>query len=161
MRLPAFSLDPDDVYQRILFHGPELRGIEQIIGCGPEGISVLAQSAPAPSLWLDQPLRGQWITDPLVVDCAFQAMSLWCHSERGAVSLPSAVGRYRQYRRFGSGPTTVNCRVIRAQGQIIVADIEFVDPSGTTIATIERFECVLDTSLNQAFRRNRLEPART
>ena len=41
----------------------------------------------------------------------------------------------------------------------MVADIEFVDPSGNTIATIERFECVY--RLNQAFRRNRLEPART
>jgi NAD(P)-dependent dehydrogenase (short-subunit alcohol dehydrogenase family) len=162
LNLPAFSLDPDDVYQRILFHGPELRGIEQIVGCGPDGISVLAQSAPAPALWLDQPLRGQWITDPLVIDCAFQAMSLWCHSERGAVSLPSAVGRYRQYRRFvGGGPTAVDCRVVRAQGQVIVADIEFVDPSGVVIATIEGFECVLDPSLNQAFRRNRLEPAGT
>jgi hypothetical protein len=96
-----------------------------------------------------------------VIDCAFQAMSLWCFSERGSVSLPSAVGRFRQYRRFASSPTTVNCRVVRAQGQIIAADIEFVDPSGSTIATMEGFECVLDPSLNQAFRRNRLEPAGT
>jgi hypothetical protein len=51
--------------------------------------------------------------------------------------------------------------VVRAQGQVIVADIEFVDPSGVVIATIEGFECVLDPSLNQAFRRNRLEPAGT
>ena len=95
------------------------------------------------------------------MDCAFQAMSVWCHAERGAVSLPSAIGRYRQYRRFGPGPTAVHCRVIRAQNQVIVADIELCRSVRATIATIEEFECVLDPSLNQAFRRNRLEPAGT
>src|SRR5205807_8784720 len=38
--LPPFPLDTDDVYQRVLFHGPELRGIESIHGCGPDGIVV-------------------------------------------------------------------------------------------------------------------------
>jgi Polyketide synthase dehydratase N-terminal domain len=159
MNLPAFALDPDDVYQKILFHGPELRGIEQIVGCGPAGIIVTAQSAPAPSMWLDQPLRGQWLADPLVLDCAFQAMSVWCHDQRGAVSLPSALGAYRQFRRFPSGTLTIVCRVARNQGQVIVAEIEFRDAAGGVVARIDEFECVLDPSLNQAFRRNRFERA--
>jgi NAD(P)-dependent dehydrogenase (short-subunit alcohol dehydrogenase family)/acyl carrier protein len=159
MSLPPFALDPDDVYQRILFHGPELRGIEQIVGCGPAGIVVTAQSAPAPSMWLDQPLRGQWLADPLVLDCAFQAMSVWCHAQRGAVSLPSALGAYRQYRRFPSGTLSIACRVVRTQGQIVVAEIEFRDATDEIVARIDEFECVLDPSLNQAFRRNRLERA--
>jgi hypothetical protein len=157
LNVPAFALDPDDVYQRVLFHGPELRGIEQIVGCGRDGIIVTAQSAPLPAMWLDQPLRGQWLTDPLVLDCAFQAMSLWCHAERGAVSLPSAVGTYRQYKRFTKGPVTITCRVPPSHGQIVSAEIEFANAEGL-IARIEQFECVLDQSLNQAFRRNRLEP---
>jgi NAD(P)-dependent dehydrogenase (short-subunit alcohol dehydrogenase family)/acyl carrier protein len=159
MRLPPFPLDPDDVYQRVLFHGPELRGVEQIVSCGPDGIIVKAQSAPAPTMWLDQPLRGQWLTDPLVLDCAFQAMSVWCHAERGAVSLPSALGAYRQFRRFPHGSVTVVCRVSRSHSQIIAAEIEFRDEAGNLIARIDDFECVLDPSLNSAFRRNRLEPA--
>jgi hypothetical protein len=157
LRLPAFALDPDDVYQHVLFHGPELRGIERIIGSGPEGITVVAQSSPAPTLWLDQPLRGQWLADPLVLDCAFQAMSVWCNAERGAVSLPSAIGSYRQFRRFAKGPVTISCRVQPSPGQIVTARIDFNDADGP-IARIEQFECVLDASLNQAFRRNRLQP---
>jgi hypothetical protein len=134
-----------------------LRGIEQIVGCGRGGIVVAAQSAPLPAMWLDQPLRGQWLTDPLILDCAFQAMSIWCYAERGAVSLPSALGSFRQYRRFTKGPITITCRVAPAHGQIVAAEIEFANPDGL-IARIEQFECVLDLSLNQAFRRNRLEP---
>ena len=158
-RLAPLALDPDDVYQRVLFHGPELRGIERIIGSGSEGIEIVAQTAPPPGHWLDQPLRGQWLTDPLVLDCAFQAMSVWCHAERGAVSLPSTLGRYRQFRRFPTGTVTIRCRVTATRGQIVVADVEFRDPAGEVVARISNFECVLDPSLNQAFRRNRLEPA--
>src|SRR4029077_12704126 len=87
---PSYPLDPDDVYQRVLFHGPELRGLERIAGCGPDGITVTAQTAPAPAAWVPPPLRGTWLADPLALDGAFQAMSVWCRAERGAVSLPSA-----------------------------------------------------------------------
>jgi acyl-coenzyme A thioesterase PaaI-like protein len=100
------------------------------------------------------------LADPLVLDCAFQAMSVWCHAERGAVSLPSAVGRYRQYvRRFPSGSVRVVCRVERATGPIVRAEIEFVAESGQLLARMDGFECVLDAALTAAFRRNRLERA--
>ena len=156
LALPPYSLDPDDVYQRVLFHGPELRGIEQIVGCGPAGIVVVAQTVPAPAAWVQQPLRANWLTDPLVLDCAFQAMSVWCHAERGAVSLPSALGSYRQFvRRFPTGTVQVICRVATATGPVVRAEIEFV-ADGKQISRIDGFECVLDGKLNAAFRRNRL-----
>jgi acyl transferase domain-containing protein/acyl carrier protein len=158
--LPPFTLDPDDIYQRVLFHGPELRGIEVISGCGPAGIVVSASSAPAPAAWLQQPLRGAWLADPLVLDCAFQAMSVWCHAERGAVSLPGAIGRYRQFvRRFPVGTTKIVCRVAAATGPVVRAEVEFVDCNGKQVARIDGLECVLDASLNAAFRRNRLARA--
>jgi acyl transferase domain-containing protein/NADP-dependent 3-hydroxy acid dehydrogenase YdfG len=158
--LPAFPLDIDDVYRRILFHGPELRGIESIHGYGPDGIVVTAHTAPAPAAWVQQPLRGAWLADPLVLDCAFQALSVWCHAQRGAVSLPSALRKYRQYRRsFPPGAVRVIARVAAGAGQIVRAEIEFLDPAGALLARIEEYECVLDAALNAAFRRNRLEPA--
>jgi acyl carrier protein len=158
--LPPFPLDTDDVYQRVLFHGPELRGIESIHGCGPDGIVITAHTAPAPTTWVQQPLRGTWLADPLVLDCAFQALSVWCHAQRGAVSLPSALGRYRQYRRsFPPGEVRIIARVAAGSGQIVRAEIEFLDPAGGLLARIDDYECVLDAALNAAFRRNRLEPA--
>jgi acyl transferase domain-containing protein/NAD(P)-dependent dehydrogenase (short-subunit alcohol dehydrogenase family)/acyl carrier protein len=160
LALPRYPLDPDDVYQRILFHGPELRGLEQIVGCGADGIVVIAQTAPAPAAWVQQPQRATWLADPLVLDCAFQAMSVWCHAERGAVSLPSTVGRYRQYvRRFPTGTMRVICRVAPTNGPVVRAAIEFVADNDKLIARIDGFECVLDPALTAAFRRNRLERA--
>src|SRR5437867_4181507 len=135
--LPQFPLDTDDVYQRVLFHGPELRGIESIHGCGPDGIIVTAQTAPTPATWMQQPLRGAWLADPLVLDCAFQALSVWCHARRGAVSLPSALGRYRQYRRsFPAGEVRIVARVAAASGQVVRAETEFLDSAGALIARI-------------------------
>jgi NAD(P)-dependent dehydrogenase (short-subunit alcohol dehydrogenase family)/acyl carrier protein len=159
--LPPYPLDPDDVYQRVLFHGPELRGLEQIAGCGPAGVVVTAQAAPSPAAWVQQPQRGTWLADPLVLDCAFQALSVWCHAQRGAVSLPSALGCYRQFRRrFPAGAVRVVCRVIPAAGQVVRADVDFVDDAGQMVARIDGCECVLDQALNAAFRRNRLEAAK-
>jgi hypothetical protein len=100
------------------------------------------------------------LADPLVLDCAFQAMSVWCHAERGAVSLPSALGRYRQFlRRFPAGPVRIACRVEKATGPVVRAVIEFVDATGRLAARMDEFECVLDAALNAAFRRNRLARA--
>jgi hypothetical protein len=154
--LPRFGLDPDDVYHQILFHGPELRGIETIVGCGPASIVVTASAAPAPAAWVQRPLRGRWLADPLALDCAFQAMSLWCHAERGAVSLPSALGQFRQFvRRFPAGPLTIVCRVESGSAAVVRAEIEFVS-GDKLLARIDAFECVLDAKLNAAFRRNRI-----
>ncbi len=37
-----------------------------------------------------------------------------------------------------------------------VADIEFLDARGELVARLDSYECVIDSSLNQAFRRNQL-----
>ena len=95
-----------------------------------------------------------------MLDCAFQALSVWCHALRGAVSLPSELGRYRQYRRsFPRGEVRIVAQVAAGSGQIVRAEIEIVDAAGALIARIEEYGCVLDAALNAAFRRNRLEPA--
>jgi hypothetical protein len=157
---PALSPYPhgiDDVYNEFLFHGPELRGIEAVAGCGPTGIVVTVNTAPAPAAWARQPLRNSWIADPLVLDCAFQAMILWTRANRGAGSLPAFLDSYRQYRRsFPAGEVRVVCRVTKADGAIAHAAIDFLDAAGQPIAHIDDYECVLDPSLDAAFRHNRL-----
>ncbi|MFO0807665.1 MAG: SDR family NAD(P)-dependent oxidoreductase [Gemmataceae bacterium] len=159
--LPSYALDVDDVYQRVLFHGPELRGLESIDGCGPLGITVTTSTAPTPTVWLTQPLRSTWLADPLVLDCAFQAMIVWTHAERALLSLPTGVSRYRQYRRsFPAGEMRVMARVTGSSGATVRADLDFVAADGSLVATIDGYECVLDGGLTAAFRRNRLEPAR-
>jgi NAD(P)-dependent dehydrogenase (short-subunit alcohol dehydrogenase family) len=158
--LPALGpsgLDSRTIYRDLLFHGPELRGIERVEGCDDQGIAILCATAPPPAEWIERPLRQTWLSDPLAIDCAFQAMVLWSFERLGACSLPTAVGRYRQFRR-GYPPERVRvvARVTQAAERSGRADIAFLDADGTLVAMIDNYECVIDASLNQAFRRNEL-----
>jgi len=145
-----------DAYGRFLFHGADLMGIERLDGVGAEGIAGICRTAPAPSAWLRQPLRSAWISDPLVVDAAFQMMILWSNAQRGAGSLPCFVGRYRQFRRsFPAGPIGVAIRINNENGSLVRADADFTDASGALIARLEDFECAVDANLERAFGKSR------
>ena len=148
----------DEIYRHFLFHGEDLHGIERIDGVAESGFLGSVYPAPAPDDWLLEPLRGAWIADPLALDASFQIMILWSYAQHGAGSLPCFAGRYRQYRRtFAAGPVRVAARITRDNGSFARADIDYLDGAdGTVIAQIQDYECVIDPSLNQAFRRNRL-----
>jgi len=62
------------------------------------------------------------------------------------------VGAYRQFRRFPADGVRVVARVAPSPGQVVSADVEFVDAAGGLVARIDGFECVLDAALNAAFR---------
>ena len=144
--------------QERLFHGPDLHGIEQISGCSPKGISALVKAAPEPTKWVKQPLRNSWITDPLVLDCAFQLMILWSFERFGSGSLPSFAGRFRQFHdSFPNNGAQIVIRVTAEREHSASADMEFLDrTTGKLIARLEGYECVIDPSLERAFRRNQL-----
>jgi hypothetical protein len=141
-----------------LFHGPDLQGIEQVGGCSPKGITALVKAAPQPASWVQQPLRNIWLTDPLVVDSAFQLMILWSFERFGSGSLPSFAGRYRQFQdTYPHDGAQIVIRVTAEREHGASADMEFLDRnSGKLIARLEDYECVIDPSLQQAFRRNQL-----
>ena len=106
---------------------------------------------------MERPLRQSWLTDPLAIDAAFQVLVLWTQERLGSSSLPTAVGSYRQFRRtFPAEGVRVLAVVRQFNDRRAVADIEFLDAEGNPVARIESYECVIDSSLNQAFRRNRL-----
>jgi hypothetical protein len=151
------ATDREDIYRRVLFHGPALQAIERVEGCDERAIAAWVATSPPPSAWMERPLRQSWLTDPLAIDAAFQVLVLWTQERLGASSLPTAVGVYRQYRRvFPSEGVRVQAAVRHFSEHRAVADFEFLDAQGDPVARIESYECVIDSSLNQAFRRNRL-----
>jgi NAD(P)-dependent dehydrogenase (short-subunit alcohol dehydrogenase family) len=154
--LDAYPLTPDEVYrQGVLFHGPDLRCLERVEGCGEAGVVGVVRAAPAAAEWMRQPLRKDWLSDPLVIDGAFQLAIVWTHEQRGAGSLPAHVSRYRQYRRaFPAGGVRVAVAVERAGDRHAIMDVDFVDPDGGLVARIEGYECVLDANLAKAFQKN-------
>ena len=94
----SYPHSPAHIYSDLLFHGPQLQGLEHIEGCSEQGIAALARCAPPPSAWIDEPLRGSWLADPLALDCALQLGILWNLEMRGTASLPCFIGSYRQYQ---------------------------------------------------------------
>jgi acyl transferase domain-containing protein/NAD(P)-dependent dehydrogenase (short-subunit alcohol dehydrogenase family) len=152
-----YDRDIGEIYRDLLFHGADLQGIRSIEGLSAQGFAALAAAAPPASAWIKQPLRGTWLADPLVLDCAFQLMSLWSFENHGAFSLPSFAGRYRQYRRsFPADGVRIVAQVKQNTPHRALVDLWFVDRAGEVVAQMQDYECVIDASLNQAFRRNQL-----
>ena len=148
------------LYRDVLFHGPDLQGLERVEGCGDAGDrrpgrrrrrrrrpGSTGRSARrgCPTRWPSTPPSRCW--------------SSGASSRSGVCSLPTYLGRYRQFRRaFPPGPIRIVARITHAGAHRARADVDFLAADGGLIARIDDYECVLDASLNQAFRRSR--PAR-
>jgi NAD(P)-dependent dehydrogenase (short-subunit alcohol dehydrogenase family) len=161
--LHSYARDKEEIYAQFLFHGSDLQGIETVEACSKRGIVGFVAGAPTPTAWIDQPLRNTWLTDPLVIDGAFQLAVLWTFENRGCASLPCFVGSYRQYRRsLPREGVQIVAEIKEATEHRALADIFFLDSDGKVVARMENYESVIDAGLNQAFRRNRLsQPAVT
>jgi NAD(P)-dependent dehydrogenase (short-subunit alcohol dehydrogenase family) len=160
LELQSYSRPVAEVYQSDrLFHGPDFHGIREMIGCSSDGIASIVRPAPLPAEWIKQPLRNSWLADPLALDSSFQMMILWSFERYQSGSLPVFAGRYRQYQdKFPETGVEIRVRVTSQSDSQATAEIDFVDPgSGTLIARIEDYQCVINASLNASFQRNKLQ----
>jgi hypothetical protein len=142
---------------KLLFHGPDLQAIESIHGYSEQGMAATVRTAPKPSAWAKQPLRSNWITDPLVLDCCGQMMVLWSYLNQGAFSLPTYIGGYQQFRPFPRGKADITIRITEKKDSKAVSDIEFSDSDGMLIARMENYEFIGDSLLEEKFAKNRLD----
>ena len=153
----GYPYAPLEIYRDHLFHGPDLQGIQHVEGHGEYGIVAQVRSAPPPAGWIKDPMRQQWLIDPLIVDVGFQLMILWSLEQRGAVNLPCFVKWYRQYRRaFPDDGVRIAVQVTRAAELHAFADLEYLDAEGRVIARMEGYECVIDPGLQRAFERREM-----
>ena len=143
----------DEVYEKILFHGSELRGIQEIIGYSSRGMVARISAAPSPTKWMKEPLRSRWIGDPLVLDSAFQMAIIWGFEEKSVVSLPSYSAGYRQYRNsFPQDGITAVLEVKEVSGHKMKADFTFLDSHNVVVARLTGYEAVMDAALSRAFK---------
>ena len=155
--LDRYARTARQVYQEVLFHGPDLHGIEKIDGLDASGVAAIVRTGSPPNSWFGRPLRQGWLADPLALDCAFQTVCLWCLEVTGATSLPTSIARYTQFQRsFPTPSIRVVARVTRPSEYRALADFEFLDRAGSLVARIDGYECMIDPSLIEKFRRNRL-----
>lgn len=154
--LAPYAGDASQIYAK-LFHGPDFQGIVEVNGCSEEAISGDVLAAPAPSIWIRNPLRGRWLSDPLALDGAFQLTILWCLERHGKPSLPSYCGSYHQYNRFPAHGCRIVVRIREAGSYKVRADVDFIDKvGGHLIARISDYECTMDSALKTAFSHKRL-----
>jgi hypothetical protein len=143
----AYPYAIDEAYRRFLFHGPALRGIDEIVGMSDHGaVAWLRTSTPA-ALGVSE---ARWETDPVAVDSILQLMLLWVREKQGSAALPSALGEYRQY-----GPITgrVACHLemdgaSETRGRFAAT---LVGEDGDIVATLTEGEYTADTALLPAF----------
>ncbi len=142
----------EEVYNKILFHGTGLHGIKKIISLSERGMMARICSAPLPSVWMKQPLRNHWISDPLVIDSAFQMATVWCYENMGVVSLPSYIASYRQYRsKFPAEGVTAVLEVQVSSEHKMTGDITFLDQDNIVVARLTGYQAIADLSLFKAF----------
>ena len=141
-----------EIYDRVLFHGHDLRGIREIIGISEEGISARLISAPPPVKWMEEPLRSRWIADPLILDSAFQMAIIWCHSQLGQLSLPSFATSYRQYcSRFPADGALAVFEVQSCNERKLSGDFTFLDKHKNVLARLSGYEAIMSPGLAKAF----------
>ncbi len=145
----SFPKQVDELYRDWLFHGFLFRGITAVEQIGTNGIraSIVASS---PDRWLAGSSPGQWLIDPLMIDSGLQLLIVWAREHWDMTPLPS---RFRALRRFGTpaGPN-MTCEVhIRpnTRGQIIHADLYFLDADGRPVAILEDMEGTCSKALNR------------
>ncbi len=160
--LPFETMEPcpvqrNQLYQDVLFHGKMLQGVRSVEGMSQKGIHGVADGSPEPAKWLKRPLRKQWITDPGIIDAAFQLVILWTTLNLDMPSLPCGLKRYTQFVKKMPSRANVDIRIKNRQSAQIISDVYFSDPSGKIIACIEGLECIADKGLKEAFRAHRKE----
>ena len=149
----AYGYSVDAAYREVLFHGPHFHAIERIDGYSSDGLVAHVRSAPAPSEWMDDPLRSAWLGDPLIVDAGLQMGILWCHKALGSVSLPTFGARYEQYApAFPTNGVVAVLEVLEQSPNRMTGDITFLDASGTVVARMEGYAWTVDPTLRDAFR---------
>jgi NAD(P)-dependent dehydrogenase (short-subunit alcohol dehydrogenase family)/acyl carrier protein len=149
----AYTKNIQDVYDEILFHGFQLRGLRKIVSCSSRGMVAQISSAPRPKEWISSPLRDRWIADPLVLDCAFQMAILWSFEEKETVSLPSYAASYRQFRhQFPAEGVTAVLEVSEVNHHKMRGNFTFSDSNGEIVARLTGYQAILDASLIKAFK---------
>ncbi len=161
---PAFSIPSEigsspypktiqEAYEEILFHGEKLRGIREIRAYSPKGMIAHLAVAPLPHEWILSPFRDNWLSDPLVLDAAFQMAILWCHQTLGRVSLPSYSASYRQYaHRFPQEDILAVLEVSRWTDHKMEGNFTFLGKDNQVVAKLQGYEAIMDVSLMKAFK---------
>ena len=141
------------VYRASLFHGPLFQGIVAIEAMGPRGARATLRPS-SPRALLAGAHSGDWLIDPVVVDCALQMQLIWAREHWDMTLLPSRAGEYRRYGplRAGDAAELVHYELrIRAGDQppLCHADHYFYSHTGRLLGVILDMEGTGSKAMNR------------
>ncbi len=155
MKGNGYQRSIDEIYENVLFHGSDLRGIKKVISLSERFMTAVLAAAPAPDQWMKEPVRSRWIGDPLVLDSAFQMAILWTYEQKGQTCLPSYAASYRQFcRGFPKEGVTAILEIREVTRHKMKGDFTFVNAENEVVARLTGYEAVMDPSLIQAFKKS-------
>lgn len=131
----ALPLPLRDFYDRVTFHGPQLRGIATIEGISATGISGTVNVS-LPREWIKQPDRETWTVDPLTIDGGFQLAAYWIWVNHGLPAFPVRFEEYAQLATFGSGPVRCTARLEAVAGGRFRGSLAWSDAQGDLVAVM-------------------------
>jgi hypothetical protein len=151
-RLAPFSTSVADVYRDLLFHGPLFQRIASIEGLDERGASaVILPSTPAACL-RGTP-AGEWLLDPVLVDCAFPLQVVWTRLQWDVTLLPGSIDRVV---RVAVEPAAAQQWIrlelrIRPESKLPLchADHFFYAPDGRLLATMTNAQGIGSKALNR------------
>ncbi|MFA5112195.1 MAG: SDR family NAD(P)-dependent oxidoreductase, partial [Desulfobaccales bacterium] len=145
-----FGLSAAEAYQRFTFHGPRFQNIRSIEGISEKGmITTVTPSTPGSCL-AGSP-SGQWLIDPVALDCGLQLALLWGRAYLDITPLPSSFKEIWIYQPLEAAET-LHCfyEVLREFGHSTVnANIYFFDQEGRLRALVKDFESTGSKALNR------------
>ena len=156
------AVPSDTIYDEILFHGPQFRGIREPLVCDPAGVSASCMPEPAPCDWIRETDGTTWATAPLAIDVVFQLGIVWCARQRGSLSLPAFV---RSVRIHGSARpdafTRIELRIVDVSEHRLRADAQIIGPDSRVSIELLGIEWTVDRALRPAFERRPPATARS
>lgn len=108
VRNPAGKLPTiDEIYGKLMFHGPLMQGICQVTELGEDGISGVLR--PSDIKRCVRSANGDdWIIDPILLDSAMQLAGIWARHYHDIMVLPTGFTRLRLYKNGANGGSHAN-----------------------------------------------------
>lgn len=123
-----------DLYEGFMFHGPTLQAVERMELWGENGATATLKAMPLEPLFKEFPPDGGFLSDPVVLDAAGQAIAYWTsdHLETGFHIFPFRLEELTLYGPCMRHPERAECRAaIALEGDSQVrSDIDIIDGTG-------------------------------
>ncbi len=138
---PLSGLEPapwglDEIYGRLLFHGPAFHAVRELEGISQSGIRALL--AGRTELGWPKPL---FVCDAALLDGGLQLARLWGYHALNRLSLPTAIGSFEMFEAGGT-PGTAICEVHAkpvTQSKFL-CDIDWTTTAGEPLASMRNVE---------------------